>query len=69
LPERVPDADIDGERIAPWIAPGYMESLNELAAAFDLPLRACAQLYGQVTLPANDRGWRFQPALGFIKRH
>ena len=66
--ERVPDAAVAGERITPWNAPDYLETLAELAAAFEQPLRECAQRYGQVTLPANDRGWRFHPALGFTKR-
>lgn len=61
-------AAVGGERIAPWNAPDYLEQLAELAAAFDMPLSACAQRYGQVTLPANDRGWRFHSALGFTKR-
>lgn len=68
LLERVPDAEVVGERIAPWNTPDYLEQLAELAAAFDMPLGACAQRYGQVTLPANDRGWRFHSALGFTKR-
>jgi len=66
--ERVPDAAVAGERITPWNAPDYLETLAELSAAFEQPLRECAQRYGQVTLPANDRGWRFHPALGFTKR-
>lgn len=68
LLERVPDTAVAGERIAPWNAPGYLETLAELATAFDMPLQECAQRYGQVTLPAHDRGWRFHPALGFTKR-
>jgi len=68
LLERVPDTAVAGERIAPWNAPGYLETLTELATAFDMPLQECAQRYGQVTLPAHDRGWRFHPALGFTKR-
>ncbi|CAN7153009.1 type I-F CRISPR-associated helicase Cas3f [Pseudorhodoferax sp. LjRoot39] len=66
--ERIADAAVAGERITPWNAPDYLQALAELAAALDMPLQACAQRYGQVTLPAHDRGWRFHPALGFTKR-
>jgi len=68
LLERVPDSAVAGERMAPWNAPNYLETLAALAAAFDRPLQECAQRYGQVTLPAHDRGWRFHSALGFTKR-
>ncbi|WP_225783626.1 type I-F CRISPR-associated helicase Cas3f [Xenophilus sp. Marseille-Q4582] len=66
--ERVPGAAVAGERIAPWNAPDYLQTLADLAAALDMPLLLCAQRYGQVTLPDHDRGWRFHPALGFTKR-
>ncbi len=67
--DRVPDAAVAGERIAPWNAPDYLATLAEIAEAFDMPLRECAQRYGQVTLPEKtaDRGWRFHPALGFTR--
>ncbi|MGF6527660.1 type I-F CRISPR-associated helicase Cas3f [Variovorax sp. PvP013] len=66
--ERIPDAAVTGERITPWNAPDYLQTLAELAAALDMPLQVCARRYGQVTLPEHDRGWRFHPALGFTKR-
>lgn len=66
--ERIPDAAVAGDRVAPWNAPSYLETLADLAAAFDIPLRRCAERFGQVTLPDNDRGWRFHAALGFTKR-
>jgi CRISPR-associated endonuclease/helicase Cas3 len=66
--ERVPDACVTGERISPWNAPDYLETLAALADAFDLPQHDCAQRYGQVRLRKNDRGWRFHPALGFTRR-
>lgn len=66
--ERVPDAAVIGERITPWNAPDHLEQLAELPTVFDMPLGACAQRYGQVPLPANDRGWRFHLAQKFTKR-
>lgn len=43
-------------------------AMRELAQELDMPLEACAKRFGTVSLPANDRGWRFHSALGFAKR-
>ena len=48
--------------------PGLLETLAGLVCAFGMPPQACAQRYGQVTLPAHDRGWRFHAARAFTKR-
>jgi CRISPR-associated endonuclease/helicase Cas3 len=45
----------------------YMQALTDLAADLDISLEKCAQRFGTVTLPKNDNGWRFHPALGFTK--
>ena len=66
--ERIPDTAVAGDRIIPWNAPDYLETLAKLAAGFEMSPRECAQRFGQVTLPEHDRGWRFHPALGFTKR-
>jgi len=42
--------------------------LTELAQERGMTLEACAERYGTVTLPESMQGWRFHPALGFIKR-
>ena len=41
--EPIPDAAVAGERTAPWNAPHYLATLDELAAAFDKPLQVHAQ--------------------------
>ncbi|MBI5907326.1 MAG: type I-F CRISPR-associated helicase Cas3, partial [Burkholderiales bacterium] len=64
---RIPDTDIQGHGIRPWGQTNYWQALVELAAELDLPLADCARRFGTVTLPKNDNGWRFHPALGFTK--
>lgn len=59
---------VQGERINVWGQTDYMEALFSLAANLGLPLDKCAQRFGTVTLPQNDNGWRFHPALGFTKK-
>ena len=65
---RIPDAAVEGLGITPWGQTDYWQALTELAAELDMPLADCARRFGTVTLPANDNGWRFHPALGFTKR-
>lgn len=67
LHQRVPDDQVQGERIQTWGQTNYMQSLTDLAAELDMPLVVCARRFGTVTLPKNDNGWRFHPALGFTK--
>lgn len=64
---RLDDQDVQGERISAWGQTDYMEALQTLAADMDLSLEECARRFGTVTLPQNDNGWRFHPALGFAK--
>jgi CRISPR-associated endonuclease/helicase Cas3 len=64
---RIPDTDVQGSGIEPWGQTDYMEALIELAGELDRPLAECARRFGTVTLPENDNGWRFHPALGFTK--
>ena len=61
------DQAVQGERIAVWGQTHYMQALQALAADMDLSLEECARRFGTVTLPENDNGWRFHPALGFAK--
>ena len=67
LNKRVPDDQVQGERISAWSQTDYMLALTDLAAELDMPLDICARRFGTVTLPKNDNGWRFHPALGFTK--
>ena len=64
---RIPDAAAEGHGISAWGHTDYMEALQTLAADMDLSLEECARRFGTVTLPQNDNGWRFHPALGFAK--
>ena len=67
LHKRVPDDQVQGERISTWGQTDYMQALMDLATELDMSLEKCAQRFGTVTLPKNDNGWRFHPALGFTK--
>ena len=64
---RIPDADVQGGGIEPWGQTDYLQAMIELANELDMPLADCASRFGTVTLPENDNGWRFHPALGFTK--
>ncbi|MBH2019386.1 MAG: type I-F CRISPR-associated helicase Cas3 [Burkholderiales bacterium] len=64
---RIPDAAVEGHGISAWGQTDYMEALQLLATDMDLSLAECARRFGTVTLPKNDNGWRFHPALGFTK--
>ena len=68
LNHRIPDEQLAGARTAPWGVTDYMAALTELAQERGMTLDACAERYGTVTLPESMQGWRFHPALGFIKR-
>lgn len=64
---RIPDTAVDGSGIEPWGQTDYLRALTELADELDMSLADCARRFGTVTLPENDNGWRFHPALGFTK--
>ena len=68
LNQRIADSELAGPRISPWGETDYLRALDELAQELDMPLEYCAKRFGTVSLPANDRGWRFHPVLGFAKR-
>ncbi len=67
LHTRVPDGEVHGDCISAWGQTDYMEALAALAIELDVSLEACARRFGTVSLPKNDNGWRFHPALGFTK--
>ena len=64
---RLQDAHVRGIGIRPWGEIDYMDALRELATGLDMSLSACSRRFGTVTLPDNNRGWRFHAALGFAK--
>jgi CRISPR-associated endonuclease/helicase Cas3 len=68
LNHRISDQQASGPGIAPWGETDYLTTLTTLAESLGLELRACAMRYGTVTLPDNDQGWRFHPALGFTRQ-
>ena len=69
---RIPDTQVQGERISPWAETDYMQALAQLASEMDaMDLKTCAARFGTLTLPVHApdeaRPWRFHPALGFSK--
>jgi len=64
---RIPDAAVEGRGITPWGQASYLDALAVLADELEMSLTDCARRFGTVTLPENDNGWRFHPALGFSK--
>ena len=64
---RIDDGQLTGTRITPWGVTDYMTELVTLAEERDMTLEICAERYGTVTLPDNQQGWRFHPALGFTR--
>lgn len=64
---RIPDTCVQGVGIEPWGKSDYLQALIDLADQLNMPLADCARRFGTVTLPENDNGWRFHPALGFTK--
>ncbi|WP_437879677.1 type I-F CRISPR-associated helicase Cas3f [Pseudomonas sp. LRF_L74] len=66
--QRIADEELEGPGITPWGETDYMQALIALAEELEMPLERCAKRFGTVSLPDNDRGWRFHPALGFAKR-
>jgi CRISPR-associated endonuclease/helicase Cas3 len=67
LNHRVPDTAVCGPGIQAWGQTDYLQALSDLAGELDMSLADCARRYGTVTLPDNEQGWRFHPALGFAK--
>lgn len=65
---RLPDAQVQGDRIEPWGITDYMASLSALASALDLPLSTCAKRFGMTSVRPSDNGWRYHPSLGFALR-
>lgn len=64
---RIADAQVRGERIAPWGASDYLEILDSYATSMESSMDACAKRYGVASIPESTYGWRFHPALGFVE--
>ncbi len=68
LHHRIADDAVWGIGIDAWAATDYLAELTALAETMDMPLRACAERYGGVSLPQSTQGWRFHPVLGFSRK-
>jgi CRISPR-associated endonuclease/helicase Cas3 len=67
LDKRIKGEELCNSGVTPWGTIDYMDELRKLAGTLDMDLEDCARRYGTVTLPENDQGWRFHPALGFTE--
>lgn len=65
---RIPDTALASPTMTPWGETDYLEALASLADDVGQELEGCARRFGTVTLPESDQGWRFHPALGFVKQ-
>ena len=71
LNERVPDEQLQANRITPWANVDYMSELDRLAAEQDMDMSTCARIFGTLQLTDNDdagQGWLTHPFLGFRKK-
>tara|TARA_R100001039_G_scaffold12474_1_gene6946 strand:+ start:4514 stop:7891 length:3378 start_codon:yes stop_codon:yes gene_type:complete len=68
LHHRIPDQALASPSVTPWGDTDYLEALASLADDLGQELESCARRFGTVTLPESDQGWRFHPALGFVKQ-
>ncbi|MCQ4167390.1 type I-F CRISPR-associated helicase Cas3f [Tahibacter harae] len=64
----VPETEVSGEGICPWVRLDYLELLNEVAEEQELTLAEAALRFGQLDVRPSERGWWFHPALGFSRR-
>lgn len=53
--------------VQPWIRVDLLGALRVLAQEQGLSLEVCAKRYATVSLPDEQRGWRWHEALGFTK--
>lgn len=65
--QRINDAQVRGERIAPWGVSDYLQILESYATSMDLSMSDCAKRYGVASIPECKYGWRFHPTLGFVE--
>ncbi len=63
----VPESQVRGERITPWMQLDLLAALQRWAEHQDQSLRRSAEKVATASLPKSDAGWRFHPWLGFNK--
>ena len=65
----VPESNVCGERITPWMQLDLLVALHQWAQQQDQSLRRSAEKVATVSLPKPKlaQGWRFHPWLGFNK--
>lgn len=68
LCERLPALG-QAENVSLWATADYHDELEALARRNDMPLRASAMRFARVQLRESTQGWRYHPALGFLRRH
>lgn len=64
---RIDDAQVQGDRIAPWGTSNYLAILDDYAVSMGLSMGDCAKRYGFANIPECTYGWRFHPTLGFVE--
>ncbi|MBA6412056.1 type I-F CRISPR-associated helicase Cas3 [Parahaliea sp. F7430] len=68
--QRLPDSELQGERISPWFSEDYLSLLINQAENEGLELDRCAKKYGVLSLNTVRKGnqvWGFHAALGFFQ--
>lgn len=60
--------DAAGAGVSMWAMPDYGDALMRLALHLDLPMRACAERFGGVSLDSTAHGWTYHPLLGCQRR-
>ena len=65
----MPESNVCGERITPWMQLDLLVALHQWAQQQDQSLRRSAEKVATVSLPKPKlaQGWRFHPWLGFNK--
>lgn len=58
-----------GPGIGSWGQIDLMTQLEDLASSHGMSLQDCARRFTSVSVPPNDAGWRYHPALGFAKKN
>ncbi|WLE59238.1 type I-F CRISPR-associated helicase Cas3 [Burkholderia plantarii] len=63
----VPDVELAGPGISPWCHTDLLALLRQWAEAHGQSLLDAARQVAVVSLPKQDAGWRYHPALGFSR--
>ena len=68
LNHRLDDAMVRGAGTKPWGCWDLMQTMVAQAEDMALPLKEFAEKYARASLPQNNQGWRWHPALGFSQK-